>query len=100
MSSLKIIPRKGNRPGTKKIEFGHEQLDTFSPDGFREKIIEEITKWDAVTIGRSQVSEPSSVGFFVLDGKGPMDSFLFNNVKEFAHIHTTGFCIFLCPSIS
>ncbi len=91
MATLKIVPRKGERPNTKKIEFGHDQLDKFSPAGYRERVIEEIAKLPGVTIGRSQVSEPSSVGFHLANGKGPKDAFLYQGTIEFAHIHTTGF---------
>ena len=91
MTRFNITQRKGERPNTKKIEFGHDQLEKHSPTGYRERIIEEISKLQCVTTGRSQVSEPASIGFHLANGKGPKDAFLYQGTIEFAHIHTTGF---------
>ena len=91
MNNLKIETRKRERPTTTKLEFGHNQMDNFSPSGFRERIITAAANLPHVTVGTSKVSEPSSVGFHLSASQGPENGFLYKGTNEFAHVHTTGF---------
>ena len=91
MNNLKIELRKRDRPTTTKLEFGHNQVNNFSPAGFRERIIAAAANLPYVTVGMSKVSEPSSVGFHLSTYQGPENGFLYKGTNEFAHVHTTGF---------